>query len=183
VTALVAGAVALGSTTAMAAVPLGQNGDIGTFVIIDSETKPGVTCTYDAGGPGAQGNDIDIIEARGPRVFARDRTPNQDSQTVSVRLIFQRSVNEGGTGGWVKAGSGPLIKKTAYDDKPARFARQSWLVPVEEDYHFRTLAIIKWLRPGGSSKVEGSTKQRYVYYQVESGGPSSVEMDRCLPEP
>ena len=35
---------------------------------------PGVRCVYDAGGPGDQGNDIDILEARGPRVFARDRS-------------------------------------------------------------------------------------------------------------
>ena len=37
--------------------------------------------------------------------------------------------------------------------------------------------------PWASWVVQGSTKLRYVYYQVVHGGPQGVEQDRCLPEP
>ncbi|HKZ92885.1 MAG TPA: hypothetical protein VJZ50_12175 [Candidatus Limnocylindrales bacterium] len=176
-------AFAVGSQMALAAVPESQSGQIGTFVIPDSDARPGVACTYDAGGPGAQGNDIDIMAAKGPRVFARDRTSERDQQTVGVKVIFQRSVNEGGSGGWVTADATDVVKKTAFDDQAAKFAERTWLVPIEEDYHFRALVVINWYKPGSVTQRQGTTKQRYVYYQVNQGGPQGVEQDRCLPEP
>lgn len=174
-------ALALGSTTALGAVLENQKGKIGTFVIPDSNAQPGVACTYDAGG--GTGNDLDVMDAKGPRVFARDRTAQRDQQTVGVRFLFQRSVNEGGSGGWVTANRTKMIKKTAYDDKAAKFAQQSWLVPFDENYHYRTLVLMKWYQPGSSTKGQGSTKQRFQYYQVNFNGPLMVEQDRCLPNP
>ncbi len=176
-------AVALGSQSILAAVPLSITGKIGPYVLQDGSTTPGVVCTYDAGGPGDQGNDIDLMEAAGPRVFARNRSGARDRQTVGVRVRFQRSVNEGGTGGWVTAKATGLVKKTAFDDKAAKFSKRSWLVPFEEDYQFRALVELRWYKPGSTRKVQGSTKLRYVYYRVSQAGPQGVEQDRCLPEP
>jgi hypothetical protein len=164
-------------------VPISQDGKIGTFTVPDSDTTPGARCVYDAGGPGDQGNDIDIMEVRGPKVFARDRSAERDRQTVGVKVIFQRSVNAGGSGGWVEGQATELVKRIAYDDTAAKFPKRSWVVPIEEDYHFRALVKIVWFKPGSSSQSQGSTKQRYVYYRVVQGGPQGVELDRCLPEP
>lgn len=171
------------SSLAMATVPESQKGKIGTFVITDNAIKPGVDCTYDAGGPGDMGNDIDLMEARGPKVFARDRSTRRDHQTVSTQVTFQRSVNAGGTGGWITAKKTRVARKLAYDDKAAVFPRTSWVVPIEEDYHFRALVTVRWYKPGSTKVVQGSTRQRYVYYQVFQAGPQGVELDRCLPEP
>lgn len=176
-------ALALQAQTALSAVPLSQQGRIGPYVLTDSDTSPGIACTYDAGGPGDMGNDIDLVEARSPRVFARDRSGRRDRQTVGVRILFERSVNEGGSGGWVTAKATKVVKKAAYDDQPARFSRKSWLVPFEEDYQYRVSVVMRWYKPGTTSVVQGSTKLRYVRYQVLQGGPQWVEQDRCLPEP
>ena len=174
-------AFALGATSALGAVPESQKGKIGTFTIPDSNAEPGVVCTYDAAV--GMGLDLDVMEARGPRVYARDRTARRDAQTVGVRFLFQRSVNEGGSGGWVTAEKTQMIRKTAYDDKAARFGKRSWLVPFEENYHYRTLVLTKWFRPGSTTKGQGSAKQRYEWYQVVYNGPTMIEQDRCLPNP
>ena len=176
-------AVVLGASSSLAAVPISQDGKIGTFTIPDSATTPGVRCIYDAGGPGDQGNDIDIMEASGPKVFARDRSSERDRQTVGVKVIFQHSVNEGGSGGWVEGEATDLVKRVAFDDQAAKFPRQTWVVPIEEDYHFRAIVKIVWYKPDTTSQSQGTAKQRYVYYRVVQGGPQGVEQDRCLPEP
>jgi hypothetical protein len=175
-------ALAAITPVAQAAVPVGTSGKIGPFVITDRLDRPGVTCTYDAGGPNDMGNDLDIMDARGPRVFARDRSTRRDRQQVSVKYLFQRSRLEGGTGGWVTAKATKPLKKLAYDDQAARFPLKSWLNPLEPDYHFRTLVIIRWHKPG-TGEIQGKTRQRYQFYQVVWSGPLSVEQDRCLPEP
>lgn len=176
-------AVAMTAPFASGAVPIGQHGKVGPYVITDGNAAPGVECTYDAGGPGDQGNDIDLMEAKSPRVFARDRSGKRDHQTVGVRLLFQRSVNEGGTGGWVTTKATKLGKKTAYDDKAATFGKKSWLVPFDQGYQYRVLGVIRWYRPGTATVIQGSMNLRYVYYRVLHGGPQGVEQDRCLPEP
>jgi hypothetical protein len=177
-------ALALGATSALGAQPVGGKGKIGTFSIPDEPTAPGVSCTYDAAI--GMGNDLDVMQtSKGLRVFARDRRAGtRDAQTVGVRFLFQRSVEEGNSSNaWVTANRTKMIKKTAYDDKPARFGGRSWTVPFDENYHYRTLVLIKWFRPGSTSKGQGSTRQRYEWYQVLYNGPLMVEQDRCLPNP
>jgi hypothetical protein len=169
--------------TTLAAVSMNTSGKIGPFVIRDDPTRPGVVCTYDAGGPNDMGNDLDLMDARGPRVFARDRNARRNKQAVSVAYRFQHSALEGGNGGWVTAKAFKQVKKTAYDDQAATFPRRSWLVPFDQFYHYRVLVIIRWFKPGSKTVVQGLTKQRYVYYLPEFDGPLPVEQDRCLPNP
>lgn len=175
--------LALTSQLVAGAVPIGKQGKIGPYVVTDGVAVPGIACTYDAGGPNDMGNDIDLMAARSPRVFARDRGAKRDRQIVGVRILFQRSVDEGGSGGWVTAKATKVVKRTAYDDRAATFAGKSWLVPFDEGYQYRALVVIRWYKPGTSSVIQGSTKLRYVHYQVIQGGPQWVEQDRCLPEP
>jgi hypothetical protein len=175
--------VGAGGSAGLGAVPISTDGQIGTFTIPDSSTTAGVACTYDAGGPGDQGNDIDLMVVKGPRVFARDRSSERDRQIVGVKVIYQRSADEGGSGGWVNAATTNLVKRVAFDDQAATFRKKTWVVPMEEDYHFRAVAKIVWFKPGTASQKQGETKQRYVFYRVNQGGPQGVEQDRCLPEP
>ena len=178
----IAGALALalvvGSQVALGAVPISQHGLRGTWVLIDSETRPAVTCVYDA--PGGMGNDLDLMEARSPRVFARDRTGGRDGQWVGVRIMFQRSVNDGGTGGWLNVSQTRFIKKFAHDDKAISIGTRGWQADYTGMPHFRVLSSIRFYRPGTKSVVQGATTLRYQWY--ETGG-ASPEMDRCQPEP
>jgi hypothetical protein len=177
-----AGALALaltvGSQAALAAEPIAEHGKRGTWVLIDSEANPAATCVYDE--PGGMGNDLDLMEARSPRVFARDRTAGRDGQWVGIRITFQRSVNDGGTGGWLKASQTKFIKKFAHDDQAVSLGSRGWQASYTGTPHFRVLASIRFYRPGTTSVVQGATTLRYQWY--ETGG-ATPEMDRCLPEP
>ncbi len=178
--AVVAAALTLviGTQAALAVTPIAETGKRGTWILVDSEASPAATCIYDA--PGGMGNDLDIMEAKSPRVRARDRTAGRDGQWVGIRIVFQRSVNDGGTGGWRRAAQTPLIKKFAHDDKAVSIGRRSWQAAYSGTPHFRVLAKITFYKPGTASTVQGATTLRYEWY--ETGG-SNPEMDRCLPEP
>ncbi len=171
-------ALAVGTQATLGAMPISERGTRGTWVLVDSEANPAVTCVYDE--PGGMGNDLDLMEARSPRVFARDRTGRRDGQWVGIRIVFQRSANDGGTGGWSKVSQTPLIKKFARDDKAVSIGSRGWQADYTGMPHFRVLANIRFYRPGTRSVVQGATTLRYQWY--ETGG-ATPEMDRCLPEP
>lgn len=185
---LLAGGVALlilaiGSQTVMAATALSQSGKRGAWNVRDTDVNPGVHCIYDADVPGAQGNDIDIMTATGPKVFARNRSGRRDGQWVSARIIFQHSVNEGGTGGWVTGKATARVKKFAWDDQAAKFGDRAWEVDVEEDYHFRVIVILRWYKPGSKTQVQGAATVLYQRYLITFGALEEIDADRCPPEP
>jgi hypothetical protein len=169
-------AIVIGAQAAMAATPISETGKRGKWILVDSEAQPAATCVYDEPGTG---NDLDVVEAKSPRVLARDRSAARDGQWVGIRIVFQRSVNDGGSGGWQKVAQTPLIKKFAYDDKAVSIGRRSWQAEYTGMPHFRVLATMRWYRPGTTSTVQGATTVRYQWYATSGGNP---EMDRCLPE-
>lgn len=173
-------AIVIGAQAAMAATPISETGKRGKWSLIDTDALPGATCTYDE--PGGLGNDLDILEAKSPRVLARDRSAARDGQWVGIRIVFQRSVNDGGTGGWVRAGATPFVKKFAYDDKAAGIGRRSWQEDYDGTPHFRVLATIRWYTPGSKKLVQGSTTIRYQKYLATNLGSSEPRSDVCLPE-
>jgi hypothetical protein len=174
---LLALALVVGSQAALGAEPISESGKRGKWLLVDSETKPGVTCVYDEPGTG---NQLDLMEARSPRVFARNRTSGRDGQWVGIRITFQRSVDDGGSGGWTKVSQTPFIKKYAYDDKAVSIGSRGWQAEYSGTPHFRVVTSIRFFRPGTMSTLQGATLLRYEWY--ETGG-ATPEMDRCLPEP
>jgi hypothetical protein len=166
----------VGTQGALGAETLVEKGLRGSWTVVDTEAQPGASCTYDVDSD----FDLDVIEARSPRVFARERTASRDSQRVGIRLIFQRSKLDGGSGGWETVFKTPMIKKLAHDDKAVGVGTRGWQAVYDGTPHFRALAAIRWYKPGTTSKVEGATTFRYQWYDT---GSSTPEMDRCLPNP
>jgi hypothetical protein len=169
-------ALVVGTQGALGAETLVEKGLPGSWTVVDTDAQPGASCAYDVD----LVNDLDIIEARGPRVFARERTASRDSQWVGIRFIFQKSKLDGGNGGWETVFKTPMVKKLAYDDKAVGLGKRGWQAVYEGTPHFRALAAIRWYEPGTTSKVEGATTFRYQWYDIGSASP---EMDRCLPNP
>jgi hypothetical protein len=176
VLALAALAVVIVAPAAQAAEPLVEKGVRGTYTIVDTDAQPGGSCTYDTGGS----YDLEVIEARSPKAFARDRSAARDSQWVGLRLIFQRSQLDGGAGPWETVYKTPMTRKLAYDDKAVTIGTRGWQAAYTGTPHFRALAAIRWYKPGSKSKVQGATTLRYQWYDT---GSSTPEMDRCLPNP
>jgi hypothetical protein len=158
-----------------AAEPLVEKGVRGTWTVVDTDAQPGGACTYDD-----MTFDLEVIEARSPRAFARDRSAARDSQWVGMRLIFQKSKLDGGAGGWETVSKTPMTKKLAYDDKAVKIGTLGWQAVYPGTPHFRALAAIRWYKPGSKTRVQGATTLRYQWYDTGSATP---EMDRCLPNP
>jgi hypothetical protein len=169
-------ALVLGTGGTLAAETLVEKGTRGAWTVVDTDAQPGASCAYDVDST----NDLDIIEARSPRAFARDRTAARDAQRVGIRFIFQKSKLDGGNGGWETVSRTPVIKKLAYDDKAVAIGQRGWQATYPGTPPFRALPAIRWCKPGTTSQVEGATTFRYQWYDIGSPTP---EMDRCLPNP
>jgi hypothetical protein len=182
--ALIALAVVGGSHAAFGATQLSKSGNPGPWSLRDTDAQPGGQCVYDADVPGAMGNDLDILSAvRTPRSLARDRTGGRDSQWVGGKVRFERSVNPGGTGGWVTARTAKLAKKRAFDDQAVTWGDRSWEVDTDVQYHFRITVLLKWFKPGSKTQVQGARQLLYQKYLTIDGVDEGVEDDRCLAEP
>jgi hypothetical protein len=169
-------ALVLGTGGTLGAETLVEKGTRGAWTVVDTNAQPGASCAYDVD----LTNDLDIVEARSPRAFARDRSAARDAQWVGIRILFQKSKLDGGNGGWETVSKTPMIKKLAYDDKAIAIGTRAWQATYAGTPHFRALAAIRWYKPGTKSKVQGATTMRYQWYDIGSATP---EMDRCLPEP
>ena len=77
VTALIG--VALIAPVALAAD--GQNGQTGSYSIVDTRAQPGATCVYPANWGPLQG-----VQVQAPSVWAADTTPGADVQLVGWRF-------------------------------------------------------------------------------------------------
>jgi hypothetical protein len=171
-----------GTPSALGATEVSKSGKVGVWTLRDTNASPAAECDYDASVPGNMGNDIDVIDARTPRIRARNRSAQRDAQWVGLKVLFQRSVNEGGSGGWVTAEATPLVKKLAHDDTSVGFGRKSWEVDTDTDYHFRVLSKLTWYKPGSKTRVQGRVQVLTDKYLKILGANEDVEDDRCLPE-
>lgn len=170
----------VGAQAATAAVPFDQKGKRGGHVLADTSGNPAGVCTYGL----VVGNSLDVVEARSPKVFARNRTPGKkDSQWIGVRFQFQHSRNDGGTGGWVNGKKTPVFKRWASDTTSVGVGKRGWQAEYSGSPHFRVVAQIIWYKPGTQSVVQGSLKLRYSWYTTQLGPTVDTAMARCLPEP
>ena len=169
-------ALVLGAQSAMGATVVGKSGKRGAWTLRDTESQPGGFCTYDIDGT----NDLDLLEARSPRAFARNRTAGRDGQWVGIRIQFQKSKADGGGGGWETVKSTGFVKKFAFDDQAVNIGKRAWQAAYTGTPHFRVRANIRWYQPGTKSVVQGALTLAYKWYDTGAVDPV---MDRCLPEP
>jgi hypothetical protein len=154
-----------------------SEGTIGSFSYTDAVGASGARCDYQLDVPGAQGNDLDRITVYHPVVFSSAGT-----RKVGWRFIVQRSVQEGGTGGWKTLFKSGFQRRSATTTAPAAFTDRGYLVQADKDYHFRTLVVIQWYEKGSSTAVDGFVRLRTEYYRSVAGGSNRQDMLRCLPE-
>jgi hypothetical protein len=167
-------ALVVGAQSALGAEVVSKSGKRGVWTLRDTSSQPGGFCTYDVDIP----NDLDLLEAKGPRVFARDRSSRRDGQWVGIRILFQRSKEDGGSGGWQTVKSTGFVKKHAFDDTAVSIGRRGWQADFDGSPHFRVRANIRWYQPGTKSVVQGAATLRYEWYETDNG----PVMDHCLPE-
>ncbi len=167
--------------TASAAEQFGATGKRGAWALRDSSANPAGLCIYDDPGPG--GSDLDVVEARSPRVFARNRSARRDGQWIGIRFLFQHSKEDGGNGGWATGKRTPVFKRFAYDNAARGVGKRAWQAEYTGTPHFRVVAVITWYKPGTKSVIQGTTRLRYQWYATQNNGAEGTEMDRCLPEP
>jgi hypothetical protein len=170
-------AVTAGAPPAMGYEVLKEKGVTGSFSYTDTAVSPGARCEYSVDVPGAQGNDLDRVTVYHPVVFARKGT-----RTVGWKFVVQRSVEPGGSGGWVNVYASGFQKRSATTSSPAAFTDRSYVIDTEEDYHFRTIAIVRWYQANSSREVAGFKRLRTEYYRTIHEGDTDVAMDACLPE-
>ncbi|MBX3030069.1 MAG: hypothetical protein KF809_07895 [Chloroflexi bacterium] len=170
-------AIVAAATPALGHQTLSSKGSIGSYSYSDQVNATGATCSYDLAVPGAQGNDLDRITVNRPFVFAKAGT-----RTVGWRFIVQRSRKVGGSGGWTNVHVSGFQKRTATPTTPAAFTARSYLIQTNKAYHFRTIVVIRWYKPGSTTRVAGSVRLRTEYYRSFYGDSSVVQMGRCLPE-
>jgi hypothetical protein len=176
-------ALTVGAGSTMGATELAKSGKTGVWTLADTLANPAAACIYDL----EVGNDLDLMETRrSPRVLARDRTTRRDGQWVGIRIVFQQSREDGGAGGWKSGKATKLVKKFAYDNKPAGVGPRAWQLKAADKTgtpHYRAIAIIRWYKPGSKTKVQGTARVRFDNYAVRFINDLPVEQDRCLPEP
>lgn len=182
---VVLGAVALalviGSQSVLGANVVSKSGKRGPWTLVDTESQPGVVCTYGVDGDPLDGQ-LDILEARSPRVFARNRTSGRDGQWVGIRIQFQKSRENGGTGGWETVKPTGFVKKFAHDDQAVSIGRRAWQAGYAGMPQFRVRANIRWYRPGTKSVVQGAMTLAYEWYEGGGGVPGEGYPTKCLPE-
>jgi hypothetical protein len=175
-------ALVMGAQSAVGAEVVSKSGQRGVWALRDTESQPGASCTYGIDGDAADGQ-LDLLEARSPRVFARNRSAGRDGQWVGIRIVFQKSRQDGGSGGWTTVKSTGFVKKYARDDQAVSIGRRAWHAAYEGMPQFRVRANIRWYRPGTSSVVQGTATLKYEWYEGGGGsGTSDAYPDRCLPE-
>jgi hypothetical protein len=176
-------ALTVGAGSTMGATELAKSGKTGVWTLADTLADPAAACIYDL----EVGNDLDLMETRrSPRVLARDRTTRRDGQWVGIRIVFQQSREDGGAGGWKSGKATKLVKKFAYDNKPAGVGPRAWQLKAADKTgtpHYRAIAIIRWYKPGSKTKVQGTARVRFDNYAVRFNNDLPVEQERCLPEP
>jgi hypothetical protein len=175
-------ALVVGAQTALGAEVVGKSGKRGPWTLRDTESQPGASCTYGIDGNLLDGQ-LDLIEARSPRVFARNRTSGRDGQWVGIRIQFQQSREDGGAGGWKTRKSTGFIKKFAHDDQGVTIPRSAWQASYQGMPQFRVRANIRWYNPGTKSVVQGKASLAYEWYEGGGGsGTTEAYPSKCLPE-
>jgi len=182
VLAAVSLALAVGAQSAVGADVVGKSGKRGAWTLRDTESQPGATCTYGIDGNSGDGQ-LDRVEARSPRVFARNRSSARDGQWVGIRVVVQQSRQDGGTGGWKTVKDTGFVKKYAHDDKAVNIGKRAWQAHYTSTPQFRVRANVRWYQPGSSSTVAGRLSLAYEWYKGGGGsGTTDAYPTKCLPE-
>lgn len=144
-------------SVATADTPLGHSGLVGRHHLRDTASHAGANCFYEDGDSRTAATEILIMP---PRVWARDHTPGEDSQTVGYRTRLRQS-SDGGTT-WHTTFTSPIVKRSATDATRAHLPSRTYLVP--ENARVRALVLTFWYKPGSTTAIQGRATNRIDWY-------------------
>jgi len=152
-----------------------DQGQHGTYYVVDFDTQPGGRCGY---GPenSAGFAYVKWMWFLKPEVYARNTTSGQDHQKVQLTYVVQHRV-KGSQTKWTTVGKA-IQTKTAWDDTRAAFTSQKVYASGQSDQVWRGVVNLKWLRNGS---VEGQVTYALEWYTVKwtVGDPNYVYNPWC----
>jgi hypothetical protein len=160
----IAAAMLSTATGALADTPVSHSGVWGTHFLQDTAEYPGAHCNYD----GHQV--IHHVHVRFPVVYARDRSPARDRQTVGWRFNLQRSPDA--STGWTTVYQSPVQRLSAFDDSPALFTAMDYTFSGDSSAAYRVLIGMRWYAVG-SNTIEGNVTHRVDFYAGGAFTPNS----------
>lgn len=159
-------AVLVGATPVLADSERGHTGKVGPHRLVDTASKPGITCYY-----AASTELLTSIFIRAPKVRARDVTESRDRQKVGWRFRIQRVRGPEDVKLIYRS---PVMTARAYDNQPAPF-QGVYHMPsyVSNDSASYDVAVTMfWYRSG---TVEGKAFHGFEYYQATIQGTGSTQ--------
>lgn len=167
----------LGGGTALADTSISERGKVGRHRLVDTETRPGAVCRYDAGGA------LLGVVVRPPVMFAVDRTARRDRQPVAWQAVLQEGLTSDPAPAidvWEHAAVSPRQIARAADDTRAAFSRMGIRHPGIVDAEYRVRVRMGWLRPRDPSKLMGKSVHQVDFYRLGGpGGSGEVAAGSC----
>ena len=120
---------------------------------------------------------LDMVEARSPRVSRGIAVRRPDGQWVGIRILFQRSK----PGRWHRRLADGQVDRLRSRSSPMTTRRSpSAGAAGRLDYtgtpQFRVRANIRWYKPGTTSVVQGAATLAYEWYDTGGGEPRDGSM-------
>src|SRR4051812_39349974 len=159
------------------------SGSPGNFVVTDTEASPGAHCFYYYRDNGNM-TDMYKIKIRAPKMYARNRTGNVDSQKVGWQFSIQNGTTVGSApDAWKTYYKSPIVKATAYDNQAAAFTVRTWLAPKAFNRWWRVKLLMFWYQPGSSTTISGQVNDVIDWYTwtYPPAGDSVYPTD-CIPD-
>jgi hypothetical protein len=146
------------------------SGHVGAYLFTDDSGTPGARCNYVGDGEGlpSSGTIMGFSALQPPTVYAEDKTPGTDTQTVGWRVIVRKFRTDTST--WKVLYRSQVMKATATDTTPAAFsiarADPTMNGHIPANYYVSIKAL--WYGSKGS-KVGQATHEVANYTEVFEG--------------
>lgn len=164
---------------ALAAPPEIVTGQHGHYLFNDSSEAPLANCKYSGSNPWK----LVKIVAKPPPAWWSDLDSNKrDKGTIGLQIALQEN-NATADLTWKTVDKSPMVKKTAYEDKPlydtadaAPFGAVGINYAFKADRTYRIIYVLVWYWPNGT---KGKVKHWPGWYNFTGTAPKGTPADWC----
>jgi hypothetical protein len=171
-------ALSLMAQMASAASIVSTTGSPGLYKFTDTLNHPGMHCYYGNYAVAPYNTDLKKIVIKGPKLFAKNRTQGQDSQTVGWRYIVQHS-QAGGAPPWKNYTTSTWVKSSANDTTGHKFGARTWTAPAGKNWQWRVEILMAWYKPGSSTTASGAVTLMDDYAVISF--PPNADITNTVP--
>jgi hypothetical protein len=153
----------LAAPATRADVELGHEGTTGRHRLVDMYDSPGAVCEIVL--PGRESLGETWLRVNPPVMFARDRTPERDEQSIGWRATVA-ALNER-TDAWQVIRRSGTTRAVANDERASYFNGQGWLAgfPLSRATYTVTIEML-WYAPHDSRQIEGRALHEIEHYVI-----------------